>query len=108
GTEHDLFSRRRDPRLQLENQLRSRQRHDAHRVDQSDCLTRRPADCQYPLGEGARSDLQSVTAVALSLADEVYRAALDLLGLTTEPVRALANALKSRRGDRSTFRYPTQ
>jgi hypothetical protein len=38
------------------------QRRDADRVDQSDRITRRPADCQYPLGEGARSDLRCVTA----------------------------------------------
>jgi hypothetical protein len=43
-----------------------------------------------------------VTAVALPIADQGYRqgsAALDL-GLTTEPVRALANALRT---TRSTF-----
>jgi hypothetical protein len=42
-------------------------------VDQSDCITRRPADRQYPLGEGARSDLQSVTAVALSIAGQLSK-----------------------------------
>ena len=50
------------PRLQLENQLRPGQQPDAHHLDQSDCITRRPADRQYPLGEDARSRLQSVTA----------------------------------------------
>jgi len=47
--------------LQLENQLRPGQRHDAHRVDRSDRITRRPANRQYALGEGARSDLRGVT-----------------------------------------------
>src|SRR4029077_5352945 len=69
GTEHDLFSRRRDPRLQLENQLRSNQPDDAHRVDQSSRIAGRTADSQYPLGESARSDLQSVTAAAAAVAD---------------------------------------
>jgi hypothetical protein len=72
-------------------------------LDQSDCITRRPADRQYPLREDARSDLRAVTAVALAVADQVYRqgsAALDLLGLTTEQTRALANALRT---TRSTF-----
>ncbi len=65
GTEHDLFSRRRDSRLQLENQLRPRQPDDAHRVDQSDRIARRTADSQYPMGESARSDLRGVAAGAV-------------------------------------------
>ena len=69
GTEHDLFSRRRDPRVQLENQLRSNQPDDAHRVDQSSRIARRPADRQYPLGESARSDLRGLTAAASAVAD---------------------------------------
>jgi hypothetical protein len=74
GTEHDLFSRRRDARLQLKNQLRPNQQADAHPLDQSDYITRRPADRQYPLGESARSDLQSVTAVALFIAEKLSKA----------------------------------
>ena len=51
-----------------------------------------------PFREGARSHLRGVTAVALPIADQVYlqgSATLDLLGLTTKPVRALANALRT-------------
>jgi CubicO group peptidase (beta-lactamase class C family) len=61
------------PWLQLENQLRPGQRHDTHRVDQFDCITRRPADRQYPLGKGARSDLRGVTA-SISAGAQIGRA----------------------------------
>ena len=71
GTEHDLFSRRRDPRVQLENQLRSNQPDDAHRVDQSSRIAGRTADSQYPLGESARSDLRGITVAASGAARQL-------------------------------------
>jgi hypothetical protein len=55
--------------LQLENQLRPNQQSDAHHLGQSDCITRRPADRQYPFREDARSRLRGVTPVAFALAD---------------------------------------
>ena len=69
GIEHDLFSRRRDSRVQLENQLRPCQPDDARRVDQSDRIARRTADGQYPHAESARSDLRGVAAGASRIAD---------------------------------------
>src|SRR5262249_28928531 len=72
---HDLFSRRRDRRLQFQNLLRPGQRHDAHRVDESACLTRRPADGQYPHAKSARSDLQSIATGAIAVAEQLTKAA---------------------------------
>ena len=69
GTERAVFSRRRDPRLQLVHGLRPRQPGDARGMDQSDRIARRFADRQCPHAEGARSDLRGVTAAASAVAD---------------------------------------
>jgi|SRR6516162_1332751 len=55
---------------------------DAHHLDQSDCITRRPADRQYPLGEGARSDLRGVTASISAQAPQPGRFRLTRLLIT--------------------------
>ncbi len=65
GTERDLFSRRRDPRLQLVHRLRPHQPGDARGVDQSDRIARRTADGQCPHAESARSDLRGADAAVV-------------------------------------------
>ena len=69
GTERVLFSRRRDARLQFVHRLRPDEQGDARRVDESDRIARRIADCQRADAEGARSDLRGVADPAFSCDD---------------------------------------
>ena len=62
GSEHDVFSRRRDPWLQLVHRLRPQQPGDARGLDQSDRIARRTTDGQCHHVESARSDLRAVTS----------------------------------------------
>src|SRR5207247_5916927 len=73
GREHDVFSRRRDPWLQLVHRLRPQQPGDARGLDQSDRIARRTSDGQYPHVESARSDLRAVTAAASPIADQLSK-----------------------------------
>ena len=69
GSEHGLFSRRRDARLQLLHGLRPRQQNDARGLDQFDRIARPKGDGQCPHVKSARSDLRGVTAAALAVTD---------------------------------------
>jgi hypothetical protein len=74
GSEHDVFSRRRDPWLQLVHRLRPQQPGDARGLDQSDRIARRTSYGQCPHVESARSDLRAVTAAASPIADQLSKA----------------------------------